>query len=77
MRTGEIRQRLKHCAGLLYGLSIDLNHDGEELEALREENQRLKAEIAKLRREKKDTKRPQTAGRKKRGRRVWTEEQRK
>lgn len=67
MKTSEIRSRLKHCAGLLYGLSIDLNNDGEELARLRAENRRLKAECDALL-----GKKPK---RKKSGR-VWTEQDR-
>ena len=39
MTTQEIRARLKHCAGLLYAISCDLNNDNDELEQLREEVQ--------------------------------------
>ena len=49
MTTQEIRARLKHCAGIMYGISSDLNQDDSELKELREEVKRLRVENYALR----------------------------
>ena len=47
MTTQEIRARLKHCAGLLYAISCDLNNDNYELEQLRKEVEYLRNKVNK------------------------------
>ena len=47
----QLRQRLKHIAGLCWGLSIDINNECTRNEALQKENNRLQDEITGLRAE--------------------------
>lgn len=47
----QLRQRLKHIAGLCWGLSIDINNEFARNEALQKENKRLQDEINGLRAE--------------------------
>lgn len=47
----QLRQRLKHIAGLCWGLSIDIHNEIERNEALKNENKRLQDEINGLRAE--------------------------
>lgn len=47
----QLRQRLKHIAGLCWGLSIDINNEFARNEALQKENKRLQDEITGLRAE--------------------------
>lgn len=47
----QLRQRLKHIAGLCWGLSIDIHNEIERNEALKSENKRLQDEINGLRAE--------------------------
>ncbi len=47
----QLRQRLKHIAGLCWGLSIDIYNEIERNEALKNENKRLQDEINGLRAE--------------------------
>ena len=47
----QLRQRLKHIAGLCWGLSIDLNNEVTRNEELTAENKRLQNEIDGLRAE--------------------------
>lgn len=44
----QLRQRLKHIAGLCWGLSIDIHNEIERNEALKSENKRLQDEISGL-----------------------------
>ena len=44
----ELRQRLKHIAGLCWGLSVDLANELEEREKLKFENKKLLQKIEKL-----------------------------
>lgn len=48
MQFEELRQRLKHIAGLCWGLSIDLNNEISRCNQLTEENKRLNDEITGL-----------------------------
>lgn len=54
----DLRQRLKHIAGLCWGLSIDINNEIERNVALNQENVRLLNQIARLREEIKILKNP-------------------
>jgi len=44
----ELRQRLKHIAGLCWGLSVDLANELEEREKLKFENKKLLHKVEKL-----------------------------
>lgn len=44
----ELQKRLKHIAGLCWGLSIDLSNDRELSEYLKAENERLKEQVKEL-----------------------------
>lgn len=51
LTLAQLRERLKHIAGLCWGLSIDINNECARNEALQKENKRLQDEITGLRAE--------------------------
>lgn len=51
LTLAQLRERLKHIAGLCWGLSIDVNNECARNETLQKENKRLQDEITSLRAE--------------------------